>query len=392
VLYVLPHADFFVVPLAGQVAHAAGVVEGLKAVVSGVCVLASPDARGVLGGDENALRFDTPVLPGPLWRLRLAWRMLRIAPRFRWVLVRSEPVFLALAALGMLLRAGGRTTTTYCVEVNGLGFTFARKGGGNPLLVATASLAYKLLLRPFHFSYAVNDDLRRRLGEGFCALPSQRLLVVHNGGPSPRYIAPTASHEAERPLHVFFFGVLNAYNDFPLVLEGLSAAKTRGTPTILHVVGDGRQRSYLQTNADGETVRVYGYMTRQAFRDMVHGTPGRKIGLLPMRYGNGSGSLSPLKAFEYLSLGLPLLYSNNCLQDILCDGVHGRTYEQGDSASFADSIVELAGTSRYVEYCANVRELYPNHTWRQRMATLMRALGNGDVTSVPRELLASQGG
>ena len=216
----------------------------------------------------------------------------------------------------------------------------------------------------------VNDDLGARLGRGLLAIPSDRLLVVHNGGPRPSY-APASDASDPRELHLFFFGLFNPYNDFPLLIDAVAAARADGVPVVLHLVGHGREGDYLRSRADGRSVHVYDAMTRQEFTALVQRTRGLRAGVLPMRYGNGSGSLSPLKAFEYMALGIPLLYSSNCLQDVLSHDVHGAMYTEGRLTSLVDQIRMLADPLRHARYTAAIRDHYPKHTWERRMADLV---------------------
>lgn len=373
--YVLPHENFFWPGATGQVAHAAGVTDGLRLLVRDLTVIAAADGERYFDQLGDNVRFEAPPPGERSWylRVRSALRQTVTQRGCTLVLIRSQPVFLLLLILtGMpawLRRRGARC----CIEINGLGFSFGRAGGGHPMVIWLSTIIYKLLLRPFDAVQVVNADLRDRLTTGFLPVKRDRVVVVHNGGPPTNFVDLPSTTRAVA-LGLFFFGLFNPYNDFALLIDAVTTCNARGVPVRVHFIGHGGEGEFLASRADGKSIFVHPPMSREEFAVAV-AAAARPIGVLPMRFGNGSGSLSPLKAFDYMSLGIPLLYSSNCLQDVLVDGRHGRSYDEGNLDSLVESIIAFACTDDYQRYCRNIRALYPEHTWARRMESLVAALG-----------------
>jgi glycosyltransferase involved in cell wall biosynthesis len=218
----------------------------------------------------------------------------------------------------------------------------------------------------------VNSDLARRLTTGMARLPAERVVVVHNGGPEQRFLVHRDVERTE--LHVFFFGLLHPYNDFACLLDAAAQVRASGVPVVVHVAGEGSERGYLESRQEGDSLRLYGRLSRDEFAEIVRAAPGKRVGIACMRFGNGSGSVSPLKVFDYLALGMPVLHSDNILRDVLVDGEHGLAYRERDPRSLGEAMVQVLETSTYERMSAAVRELYPAYTWSSRMRLLAAAL------------------
>jgi len=142
-LYVLRHQDFFWPGLTGQVAHAQGILQGAQDEFDTVTLLSAPAGRELLAPSGDRVSFEDAGRPGAWWTVRFMWRLMSLRRTADFIVIRSEPRFLFLLAILKRVTRGWPVT---CVEVNGLGFSFVRHGGGNQLLIACVTLVYRVLL------------------------------------------------------------------------------------------------------------------------------------------------------------------------------------------------------------------------------------------------------
>jgi hypothetical protein len=98
------------------------------------------------------------------------------------------------------------------------------------------------------------------------------------------------------------------------------------------------------------------------------------VGIVPMRMGNKLGSLSPIKAFDYMSFALPLIYSDLCLDGLIHNNIHGYNYKNGNVDSLELSILEIIKNDNYLRISENVKNDYYMHTWKERMNKLITSI------------------
>lgn len=254
-------------------------------------------------------------------------------------------------------------------EVNGFVFDYNQKFKNKKRLIAFTELLHKLLLRYDDLVYVVNEDLKNKLITGVCALPSEKVIVVHNGGPQPAIESSNTMKSS--PINLVFFGILADYNELDLCIDAIHNHDN----VNLHIIGFGPQLEYLKTKAGNHSnVLFYGAKTFEEFGNIIRDMQGLRIGLIPMNLGNEKSSLSPIKAFDYMSFGLPLIYSNICLTDIVKSGTEGLSYIAGDIQSLKRTIQEISDPETYLHLKKCVISNYRHHTWGARMKYLNEAL------------------
>jgi glycosyltransferase involved in cell wall biosynthesis len=81
---------------------------------------------------------------------------------------------------------------------------------------------------------------------------------------------------------------------------------------------------------------------------------------------------SPLKLFEYLSIGRPIIASDlPAFREVLTDGVSARLVRAGDPAALADAMTRVAADPALAErLAAGALALAPSYTWDRRAERL----------------------
>ena len=175
----------------------------------------------------------------------------------------------------------------------------------------------------------VRDWVRERTG-------SDRVHTVPNGVSITR-IVPRPEHIGD-PV-VTFVGTLKPWHG---VADLLAAAALAKRPWKLRIIGDGPERAALEEQAAGLGIEV-DFRGAVAPADMPGQLAGSAIGVAPYPDLGGEQQqyFSPLKVYEYLAAGLPVVASAvGQLPQIL--GELGTLVPPSDPAALAAAIDDLA--------------------------------------------------
>lgn len=224
---------------------------------------------------------------------------------------------------------------------------------------------------------AVSDGVRAYV-EGF-EVGRGKVVVVPNGVDPSRY-APTPP--AGRPTFtVGFVGTLKPWHGLGTLAAGFAELHRRHPDARLLVVGDGPERAALETQLDELGIRQAATLAGAVPPVDVPAWLAR-MDVATAPYPPHAGFyFSPLKVFEYLAAGLPLVASRiGQLEDLLEHGATCLFAEPGDPRSLADALIvlrEALGLRRALALA--VRALVArDHTWdgvvRRTLAGLPRPL------------------
>ena len=96
------------------------------------------------------------------------------------------------------------------------------------------------------------------------------------------------------------------------------------------------------------------------------------IALMPMKINYGNSILKPIKAFEYMSLGIGFIYADCIMSDILEHKKHGLKYLVGSADSlFEQMFFAQKNYDKIKEFNLNIKNLYNGMTWEDRMKELI---------------------
>jgi glycosyltransferase involved in cell wall biosynthesis len=324
--------------------------------------------RGLASALEGELgdRF-TAVLP--LYRAERPWADERPSARWRLLPVGRKSAAAALrfelrkARLLLRARRGGRRGVllhrlylldlagtmarllgfTVVIEVNGL-YRHELQARGWPRWARTlAELSTRLQMRSAHSGIAVTDGLAQQVRATY----GLECAVVPNGTAVRSSDRPQPSPATGRRL--VYVGALAPWQDLGFVFRGLSelnraaAADDDDERWMLEVIGDGEERAKLEALAVElgveDVITWHGWV----HHDLVaaHLDAGG-IGIVPLIPKAGSETCgSPLKLFEYLAHGLPVVASDiDGVRELDLPRLH--RYDPSDLGSFVHAVVGAA--------------------------------------------------
>jgi len=221
----------------------------------------------------------------------------------------------------------------------------------------------------------VSDALRQWLIAD-ARLPPDKVLVVPNGVDARAF--DPAVHPARRSFDGFtivYVGSLTGWQGVDLLLHAMHDLRDE-VPAHLVVAGDGLVREAWQRLAAdlglAERVRFLGRLRHGDVAAVITGAELGFAGHRPSR--RGSVYHSPLKIYEYLAAGRPVLASaSEDAVAVVREGETGFLFPAGDRPALADALRRAwlrRGDLTAMGNCGR-EEVSAQHTWRTR-AELIR--------------------
>lgn len=253
------------------------------------------------------------------------------------------------------------------VEVNGPVLSeMTLRGAGRVRLAATRAAVW-MQLRAATYLLAVSSGI----ADWAYVTSRRRPWVVPNGAAVPQH---TWLPRSTRPRVIGFLG-LTDFQELELVVDALAVLNgAKPTePWSLLIVGGGSNQDDLSTRNETVAVSVTGFLSRAEAQRIL--SQRSDLAIAPLgRKGNHPASASPLKYFEYASVGIPIVSNGfDGLSDVSVDGVV--TYSPGDCASLVQCLEKA--DANYQPLCAAAATRpEASWSWRDRAARILDILEN----------------
>ena len=381
-VYCLTKADYFAQKTKGAITHAIGIIEGFCE--SGWhCEIVSGQYRteqhGAVLVDEhekqgNAIFHEVKVKDSLKTSLRWKWRFLRkttsiINEGCNLFIVRyavSQP--LLLSTLALRLR---NCHITSVIEVNSNAYHMFPK-----LPMVARKLIFKLeylIIKQYDFTYVVSS----KLGEDLIAigLNKNKVVVIPNGAsPAPTghvNTIPTPEHQPPE-IRFVYAGAFHIYYNFRVLINAFRKIPNE-VNVSLHFYGYGSQESVIRECAeDDPRIIIHGPFDRKELQNKLN----RQTDLFVLPYSNRPTSNigSPIKMYEYMSLGLPIVASNvGQVSEIFTDNENAFIYRVDSEEDLLRAFNTAIKSQNRDRIAARSLNLFSdNFTWEKRMAALIQ--------------------
>lgn len=182
------------------------------------------------------------------------------------------------------------------------------------------------------------------------------------------------------PFRIGFLGTLKPWHDLPLIADAFAIVRQSIPDAELLIVGDGPERSSLEAQ-----LRKLGLLEATIFTGAV---PAEEVpiwlnkmhvGLAPYR-GSDSFYFSPLKLYEYMAAGLPVVISRvGNLQDAIVEGTIGFSVPPDDVEALAAVLIKLAIEPNRAKTMGGAARdhVLATHTWDNVAERILTSAGLG---------------
>lgn len=203
--------------------------------------------------------------------------------------------------------------------------------------------------------------------------PDKQVAVIPNGANTDQFSPDAAADDNDYTVQLpetfmVFFGTMAPWQGIGTVLKALDDP---AWPAGVHAVfaGDGVERPAVEDAA--RRLDHAHYLGRVPY-DTLPSITARAIGSFVCTEnieGRASTGLAPLKLFESLASGLPVIATEQPFQaDVVRDGVCGLVVEPGNAAQLAEAVADLASAkAKRVKMGKNARKVaVDDHSWAAR--------------------------
>lgn len=209
------------------------------------------------------------------------------------------------------------------------------------------------------------------------SLSSNRLdsniKVVYNGVTPSRFAHRSVKirQSIQKNFKIGYFGILKPNYDIENLIYGFAKAHESIQHLQLDIYGDGPLKEELNN-----LIKSYDNINYIGFIDFDL-VPSKMVDY-HLLCGTGSNILkfqSPIKLFEYLASGVPILYADNSQAvSILKNGSFGTLYSTGDSTDIAGKIIYIYHNYSECHAKAVIGRDYVvnNHTWLARAESILQ--------------------
>ncbi|MBV4411291.1 glycosyltransferase family 4 protein [Enterobacteriaceae bacterium YMB-R22] len=203
-----------------------------------------------------------------------------------------------------------------------------------------------------------------------------KVRVVENGVDPARF--SQRSPAADGPLTLGFVGTLKPWHGLETLVEAFILLREKGYPVTLSIVGDGPQAAVLrarlsQCGAAG-SARFHGAVAPEQVPALL---ASMDIGIAPYPQLDNF-YFSPLKIYEYMAAGLPVITSRvGHLAELVSDGETGLLVAPQDPVALAQAVMTLADDPllRQRLGLAGQARAQQHHSWEQVVKRIWLAAG-----------------
>jgi glycosyltransferase involved in cell wall biosynthesis len=211
-----------------------------------------------------------------------------------------------------------------------------------------------------------------------------RVHVVPNGVNPARFSAGAAPTLPAQPgvFSVGFVGTLKPWHGLPSLVTAFEMLHRHEPGARLLVVGDGPERAFLEDDLAARGLTHAAHLTGAVEPDEVPGLLASMDVAAAPYTGEGAFYFSPLKVYEYMAAGLPVVAGKiGQLDGLIVDGVNGLLVEPGNPAALAGALHVLKNNSVLRKRLGSAaREtVLRDHTWDAVAAKILSFAGRSPV-------------
>lgn len=227
---------------------------------------------------------------------------------------------------------------------------------------------------------AVSAEVKRYLMK---YVPGHKIHVIPNGVNPDRFSTIPSLSTRNATFTVGFVGTLKPWHGLPVLIDAFAHLHQRVPNTQLLIVGDGPEREHLNTELSKRGLQTNAQLTGAVSPDDIpNWLSAMDVAVAPYP-AQADFYFSPLKVYEYMAAGLPVVASRiGQLTDLIDSGVNGVLCPPGDAMELANALENMwrSPTLRSRLGQAARKTVLQHHTW-ERVAQQILHLAGLDTTA-----------
>ena len=220
---------------------------------------------------------------------------------------------------------------------------------------ATVIIAVSREIKDYVSQYVTNPD---------------KIQVIPNGVNPQRFSSTLSARNtpSSEQFTIGFVGSLKPWHGLPILIDAFARFHPHHPQTRLLIVGDGTERDRLLTDIATRNLESAVHLTGAVPPETVpHWLAQMDVAVAPYP-ASEDFYFSPLKVYEYMAAGLPVVASNiGQIAEIIDHGVNGLLAPPGDATALAEALEQL-WQSPSLRLCLGdcAREkILEHHTWER---------------------------
>ncbi len=384
VIYVVPSIDFFSGGRGGAVSHAIGILDGFTESGLNVSFFAEPNVREFSEEINGRVEVCTIEPRKSFFLKNFFYPVTVFKAVYKRVKREKEPLIVMIRKntfclwLFPCLRLLFKRNVLIVAEVNGLSYESFGTSFRDRIIGKIALSINQLMLKGADKVYCVSKALKDSLMDGPFPMKGEKILMIPNGGPNSLVVKEATNGEGSvtKGTNFVFFGKLQPYNEFEVLFSAFEKHSRQESDSKLIIIGNGKMKEFVES--ESQRVANCFYVGEMSLKEAVGRAyiNERSFGLVPLRKGLVSQFLSPIKLYDYFSVGCPVIFSSvEGLEGAVNSAGVGIQYISGDVESLAKAMDFCTSEAfKLEEKKVQTRELYKSHTWKHRMAQLIAQL------------------
>ncbi|MBD2693374.1 glycosyltransferase [Anabaena catenula] len=206
---------------------------------------------------------------------------------------------------------------------------------------------------------------------------SSKVHVIPNGVNPERFSNINTSTESETFM-VGFVGTLKPWHGLPILTEAFAQLHQKVPESRLLIVGDGPERENIEAELSALGLNTLTQFTGAVSPDQVPQFLAKMDVAVAPYPAQSDFYFSPLKVYEYMAAGLPVVVSKiGQLVDLIEPGVNGILCPPGDAIALAEALEKLwrSPTLRQSLGQAARQKVMKHHTWDAIVTQILHIAG-----------------
>jgi glycosyltransferase involved in cell wall biosynthesis len=214
---------------------------------------------------------------------------------------------------------------------------------------------------------AVSEEIKTYLQEGYPGV-GQRVHVIPNGVNPDRFPTTIKPSVPASPgtFTVGFVGTLKPWHGLPILVEAFDRLYQQRSDTRLLIVGDGPERENLVADLSARGLLNAAHFTGAVAPSEIPGLLASMTVAVAPYPAQTDFYFSPLKVYEYMAAGLPVVASDiGQLKSLIEDEVNGLLVPPSDPVALATALARLRQDPSLANRLGQAarKAMMQNHTW-----------------------------